>query len=407
MKPLHYMGVGIFLGLLAGFIIAWQVKPTAGNVSSDSTSPLETRVKQRSASIRPPGRFAPSEFSRRWQEADEGDDSEQKRGELLADLGPAEFPVLLAEMLAKAGLSGLDNPGDNQLRELFKAWHAKAPEAALAWMRDLSKPEDRLRLLWEIVNEIAETDLDAAVSVLRQEGNIEEGLIVIPDKLLEKAVAQGEDKLLEVCKLGLKRSGDWPASCQMDYPGKFDFRRVLDGLAAAQAELGEQVRFTNLPGNLISEWAKRNFQDACAWLREGKIVPFNGLSDLIGAVPPADAGALLASVFDPAAPEDKRYDDVVREIYRRPTPDMLEAFLQAAPAERAAHLDGLFNGLRAANLGELHALILERMSSEQRAIALRRNFTNEVDSQTRTELTRLLRGLGHGDKEIQALLPEL
>lgn len=321
---------------------------------------------------------------------------------------PAEFPDLLAEMDDKAGLSGLDNPGDNQLRQLFNAWDAKAPEAALAWLRALPKPEDRHRLLWDIVDKIAESNLDGAVSILRQYGTDDEGFIVIiPDKLLEKAVDQGEDKLLEVCKLGLKRGGDWPSSCQMSYPEDFDFRRVLDGLAAAQAEMGEQARFAIVPSNLISEWAKRDFQGAWAWSRQGKPVPHNYTSDLIEVIAPADVGVLLASVFDPAAPEDKRYQEVNSEFYRKPSPEVLEAFLEAAPGERAVHLGGLFDDLRGGNLGEIHALLLERMSPEQRAEALRRNFKNGMDSQTRSSLARLLRGLGHGDKEIHLLLPDL
>lgn len=340
------------------------------------------------------GRLAPSEFSRRWQETDDEVDGEEKREALIAGLGPAEFPALLAEMDDKAGLSGLDSPGANQLRQLFKAWHAKAPEAALAWLRALPKPGDRHRLLWDIVDGVAETDLDGAVSMLRQYGTDDEGFIVIiPDKLLEKAMEQGEDKLLEVCKLGLRHSGDWPSSCQLSYPQGFDFRRVLDGLAAAQTAIGEQGRFANVPSNLLSEWAKREFQGAWAWLQENKTVPDNGRPDLIRAVPPADAGALLGSVFDPAAPEDQRYEEVNRELYRKPSPEMLEAFLQAAPGGRTAHLGGLFDESRGGNLGEIHALLLERMSPEQRAEALRRNFKNGVDPQTRSSLARLLLGL--------------
>jgi hypothetical protein len=408
MKPLHYAGAGVFAGALAGFIIAWQVKPTAENSSSDSASPLQTRVERRSAGARPIGRFAPSEFSQRWQEMCDEEDVEAKREALLASLGPAEFPALLAEMDDKAGLSGLDNPGENQLRLLFKAWHAKAPDAALTWLRALPKPEDRHRLLWDIVDEIAESNLDGAVSILRQYGTDDEGFIVIiPDKLLEKAVTLGEDKLLEICKLGLNRGGDWPSSCEISYPEGFDFRRVLDGLAAAQAGTDEQARFANLPGNLISEWAKRDFRSAWAWSLGGKSVPDNDTSDLIDATPPADAGVFLAAVFDPAAPEDKRYNEVIRQFYRKPSPEMLEAFLEAAPGEREVHLRGLFDDLGRSNLGEIHGLLLERMSPDQRAEALRRNFSNGMDSQTRSSLARLLRGLGHGDEEINLLLPDL
>lgn len=72
-------------------------------------------------------------------------------------------------------------------------------------------------MLWNIADEIAESNLHGAVSTLHQYGTDEEGFIVIiPDKLLKKAVTLGEDMLLEICKLGLNRGGDWPSSCQID-----------------------------------------------------------------------------------------------------------------------------------------------------------------------------------------------
>lgn len=85
---------------------------------------------------------------------------------------------------------------------------------------------------------------------------------------------------------------------------------------------------------------------------------------------------------------------------------MLEAFLGAAPSARAVRLGSLFDDLRGSDLGEIHGLLLERMSSEQRAETLRHNFTNGMDSQTQSSLARLLRGLGHGNAEIHLLLPE-
>lgn len=406
MMSLHYVGVGVVAGALAGFSIAWHLKPSGSDFASDSVSPLQARVDRRPVSSRPLGRAAPSAFSQQWEELENDEDGKEKREALLAGLGPEEFPALMAEMDDKAGLSGLDNPGDNQLRDLFNAWFRKAPDVALAWLRALPKAKDRQRLLYGIVDEVAEIDPDRAVSMLRQDGADENGHIFIPDRLLEKAVSQSEDKLLEICKLGLHRGGDWPNSCRMSFPEGFDFRRVLDGLAAAQAEIGEDGRFASIPSNLVSEWAKRDFQSAWNWLKDDKTVIYNGMSDLIGSVPPADAGALLAAGFDATAKEDKRYEDAVMEMYRTPSPEMLEAFLQAAPGERAVHLSGLFDELKCSNLGELQPLLLERMSPQQRSEALQRNFKNGTDPQTRSTLARLLRGLGHDEEEIQSLLPE-
>ena len=400
------MAIGILAGAVVGFITAWQLKPAVGNPESAADSPLRTRVERRPTTPHPLGKPAPSAFSLRWEELGNDDDCEEKREALLANLGPAEFPALLAEMADNAGLSGLGNSEDDQLSQLFIAWFGKAPDDALVWMRQLHKASDRQRLLCEIVNHIAETDTDRAISLLRQYGADDEGHIFIPRKLLEKTAAQGADKLLEVCRFGLNRGGDWPCPCEISIPQGFEFRKVLDGLAAAQLEIGDDGRFASVPCNLVTEWAKRDFKSAWAWLMEGKSVVYNGTSDLIRSVPPAEAGALLGEVFDHATKDKNPYADAASALYSCPSSEMLEAFLKTASGDRSANLNGLFDALRGGNLGELQSLLLERMRPEQRADALRRNFKEGTDSQTKSALARLLRGLGHSDEEIQSLLPE-
>ncbi len=402
MKPYQLLGAGMLTGLVVGFVVAWQIKPTAGNAESAADMPLRTRVERRPTTSNPLGKPAPSAVLQRWEELQNDDDGEGKREALLSALCKEEFPQLLAEISSKARFSGLDDP--SQLHDFFKAWHSKAPDAALVWLRTLPKVQDRQRLMLEIVDEVAESNLEDALAMLRQNVHAE-GYISITNMVLEKAAAQGAEKLMEVCKLGIG-AVERPvfSSWQVSFPEGFDFKRVLDDLAATKAEFGEGERFGAVPTNLLSEWGNRDFQAALAWLKEGKDVPDNGCSDLIAAVPPAQAGALLALTFDPTAPESNRYKDVAFALYRITSSEILDAFLQAAPGERATHIGGLFD--EPSCIGEFQALLLERMSAELRAEALSRNFKNGVDPQTKSALTRLLVGLGHSEVEIQTLLPE-
>ena len=290
MKPFHRLVIGILAGAAGGFIMAWQLKPAVGNPESAADIPLRTRMERRPTTTHPLGKPAPSAFSLRWEELEDDEDGEQKREGLLAALSADDFPQLLAEISGKAGLTGLGYEENEQLEEVFKVWHAKAPEAALGWLRSLPKAEDREGLLHAIVEEAAETDLDAALAILSQNGRDKDGRISVPDKVLEKAANLGAEKLLEVCKLGLGRSRDGTYDRELGrYPTDFDFKLVLDGLAAAAVELGEDGSFARVPGNLLSEWAKRDLQAAWAWSREGKTVSGNEMSSLIAVTSPAAA----------------------------------------------------------------------------------------------------------------------
>jgi hypothetical protein len=131
------------------------------------------------------------------------------------------------------------------------------------------------------------------------------------------------------------------------------------------------------------------------------------MSSLIAVTSTADAGALLGSAFDPAAND---YLDAQRALFEKPSPEMLDAFLQAAPGDRAAHLDGLFSlGWSGdVDFDEFRSLILERMSPEHRVEVLRnKTKDSRVNSKVWTALTRTLRALGHSEEEIQTLQPEL
>lgn len=408
----------MILGGILGFSIAWQVKPAVMVATAEVAPPQRTRAGRQEGAYgaRPAaGKSAASAYSQRWQRPvvdsaalfafsrrwdDTGqEDSGGRKEALCATLGPNEFPPLIAGICANAGLSGLDGHRYDQLRALFKAWHAKAPETALAWWRTLPEDEFSQELFGKVAENLSESNLDGALAMLRQDSSTS-----IPRAVAQKAAMQGADKLLEVCTLKATRQDISQGSCQLVFPKDFDFKRVLNGLAAAQSGLGEGETFRSVPINLLRDWAKRDAQGASAWLKEGKKVVYNGIGEFIwGAtegVPPAAAGTTLAAVFDPTKPADRCYDDVRGAFRNHPSPEMLDAFLQAAPGDRAEHLAGLFDG---SSDNEMQALLLERMSPAQRIEVVRVRYKDTqgaFSAQVRT-----LRALGHSEEDIREMLP--
>ena len=272
-------------------------------------------------------------------------------------------------------------------------------------------------MLGAIVDGLVATDLDAALALLRQQGSYVCGHVTIPDILLEKAPAHGADTLMEICRLGLN-----PGSCTvgmpLTYPDGFDFKRVLDGLAEAKAAFGEDAGFSLLPTNLVAKWAELDPPAAWAWLQQGEIIVFNGTKEFFEAYASTEAGTakdvgvLLASTFEPAADPDRCYDNVWAALGARPSPEMLESFLEAAPGERATLLDGLFDHAWSWLGGkpeQVHvcALLLDRMTPSQRLETLRRNGIYLPDEEQQRALIPVLRRLGHSEEEIQTLWPML
>lgn len=148
MKVMRYVGAGFCAGALGGVHNRMAGEIRCGRCLVACRLAIEDKRQERNGARRvlclQPGSHLRIflKGGRKWTTTKMAKKS-ARREALLAGLGPAEFPALLAEMDDMAGLSGLDNPGENQLRLLFKAWHAKAPDAALTWLNALPKSEDR------------------------------------------------------------------------------------------------------------------------------------------------------------------------------------------------------------------------------------------------------------------------
>jgi hypothetical protein len=401
--------IAISVAFLAGFAIAWLAKPVTAQVAAESIPAPRMRVERPAHDTHRPTSAKPAEFFQRMQEAGS---NKSKLNAVLAAVTPAEIPGLLADFQARAGVSGLRGEEMIQFQELVKTWYTTTPAAALAWLHGLPKPRDREQLLEQIAVGLAETDLDGALALLRQERSSEQVGVSIPSELIEKAVTQGEAKLVEVCRLGLGLGRGGDKGTHLIFPGDFDFKRVFDGLAEGLAAFGKDGGYDNLPTNLIGEWTKRDPQAAWEWLQQGKAykVPakFEGRFDeffesYAQTAPPEEAGLFLGTVFA----SDKDFNNPMCALTAQPSLELLDAFLQAAPGERSERLQRLFKWSigwrRGWDHGKVRFLLLERMTPEQRLEALR--SYREPSTKQEQELIPVLRRLGHSEEEIRTLLP--
>lgn len=387
---------------LAGFGIAWWLKPnaTSANTAATPPRPAKTRIERpaRHATAKP----ATDAFFQRVKEVEGVED---KHRAIIDEVTAEQIPELLAELQSRTGMRIPDYSNWKLIEELVMAWHAKAPDDAVAWVAALKNKHDRKELLEKIATLMAATDLDAALRLMNQHPT-PWGVSF----LMETAVSQGEDQLVKVCKQTIGSTAPTPK--RLSYPADFGFQRTLEGLAAAQAAAGENGQNGVVPGNLLREWAERDSHAAWAWLQQGKKVTFNGTLEFLQGYAtvgkPDEVGSLLASIFDPTSIPDDRYMTTLR-VLNGESPEMLDSFLQAAPGDRTAHLNGLLDQStpysEGSNIHKIRAMILERMDPAMRVQALRRNYSERgADGETRHELVPTLMKLGHSEEEIQSLL---
>ena len=347
-----------------------------------------------------------------------GDDQEQ-RDALFGPIQQQEIPRLLEKLKGRAGFHGLEYEDRAALRGLLTTWYVKSPAAALAWLEGVEKNNERNELVGGIAEDLAKTDLEAAMNLLRMQEPDNLGIGAFSSGLFTAALDKGVDELLELCRVGLY-CGPWRgiSSQSVPYPEGFDFQRALDGLAEIKGGFGDDAKFMALPSNLIGEWTKRDPQAAWAWLQSGKSVDGSGKIEFFASyattAKPTEVAALLAADFRPDAPADERYKNIVWVLDDHPSSEMIDSILEAAPGDRAAILQGLLNAhvaflFEPDNIDPNCKLILERMEPAERLAGLKRiisegGFIDDKDT-VMEGITRLLLPMGHSPEEIRSLFP--
>ncbi len=329
--------------------------------------------------------------------------------EELEAIDPSEIPALLAALADRAGYYGLGYEDEEVLEQLLLRWYAADPDAALVWTLGVKTTGDRRQLLNQLVRHEAENDLDRAIDLARRYARDEDGDISLPDVLMEQAVDEGADKLLEVCRLGVS-DADGTRGIPVDYPSGFPFRDTLEAIADLAASLEDGQSLSMVPSNLLAEWARRDPEAAYAWLASGRKVPFNGeVGDFVEGYAEvatnAEVGAFAAGLFDPDERPARRYDTAFDILSEVPEGETLEGFLEglADPGAREQHLEGLFLRSQSAYGGgydRAREQVLLAMAPEMR---VRLMSQSTLTASKRRELVPLLRRLGHSEEEIAAM----
>ena len=257
----------------AGFGVAWWLKP--------EPPPVEAGIEAASPKVVPRRPGADTGVREQVVTADTVLDAladlrhrDEEFAKELGALEPDEIPALLSALRDRAGYFGLGHADEDVLKKLVVRWYDGAPEEALLWVMSLESEEDRQSLLREVVNHEADRDFDAALALARRVSPGDDDPFRFLDRLQQKAAELGPDKLLQLARLSVGKTGV-SSGFGPTYPPDFDFRKMLDGLAELHESLGEGEKITSVPANLLEEWARRDPQAAFEWVSQGGEAPFN------------------------------------------------------------------------------------------------------------------------------------
>ncbi|MFK7910077.1 MAG: hypothetical protein AB8F34_05685, partial [Akkermansiaceae bacterium] len=175
-------------------------------------------------------------------------------------------------------------------------WYMESPEKALAWVKGASSDQEHVNeLLGDLVANVAKIDFHKGFELAKAEAG---AIKLSPGNALKAlynaSLTHGTKSTLEVAQFGVlsqrditKSSGfSYPPGVQvhtakeqgyaiLEYPKEFDFLATMNGLAGMHAALKELEYHRVLPGNLLSEWVKRDHIAAWKWLEQGRKLPGN------------------------------------------------------------------------------------------------------------------------------------
>lgn len=401
------------LSFAAGFLIAWLAKPGQdGRPAEVAPTVSETRRTQRETATR----RATAAESRTDAHLDKLLEGEHPGwlSNAAEGITPDDYPLLLAALQRKAGLTGLDSKGRGLLDHLVTSWYDNHPDDALQWVLGIGNPNDESELLGEIIGHLADKDPAAAIALAEQHGAAAGREIDMPYEMREAMAKLDPDEFARVTSMFLSSNGFSGSS--ISFPSNFRFEETLDRLAEASKQLPEGKGFQCVPSNLLSEWAKRDFNAAWAWAHSGKEVSFNRVDGLLDeyarTADSKDVANLAVSLL--AQPETEDYDSKpIRQVWQllseRPTPEVLGLYFEQAPGNRQDNLNRLFEMAQSGSGGSYDTfkeVLLRQMTPGERAAVFEHQKASGSSCVDRDDYEPILHRLGHSPEEIDRMLPK-
>ncbi|HEY8992138.1 MAG TPA: hypothetical protein VIM46_09205 [Luteolibacter sp.] len=408
--PMKFPRLILCFGIFgSGFATSWLVKPTAGG--ADSPAPVPVR-EHASNSTRPVKDAAKPRFAEQLKALVEARYNEAKTKEALDQVKTEDFPRLIDELMRKAGFTGLDSEGSQALNSLIESWYGRDADAALAWVRGIENTQDRESLLGRLIGSLLKKDFNQGFALLLQDGRRQDGGWIIPYEFSEKLGSLSEEEMLRMLGRLVSTNGAYTGrNLPIQLPDEFDYQRVLDGLIELKKGLKGKESLAFVPGNLLTEWAKRDPKSAWAWLQQGQVLEGNDLSAFYKgyrsiATTDEITSFLVSATADGNGSGKQRLYTAWRILAEEPDLQTVTMFVQKLPGDRSVNLRDLFGAAThgsGGNFDQFKEIVLREMSAAEREQAFA-VYYQPTSFRAEEFYKPLLRQLGHSDEEIQRML---
>jgi hypothetical protein len=275
-------------------------------------------------------------------------------------------------------------------------------------------------MLTSIIGKLAEKDLDAALAMAKRYGADDGRHLDMPEQIKAGLSKTNAEELLRIMGLFTRVRGQ--SGGPVEFADGFDFQRVLEGVAEMNARLKPQdANVAFMPSNLLSEWAKRDWDAAWKWALADKDRDLSKLVKSVAGTTSTEDYAGLAAFAAAAPNRDPRWNDsqVWDILAERPSPELIAGFFAQAPGERQENLSRILvasDGFGGGHYDAAQEVLLSQMTPAERLAAFQsevfvahlnepRERVPQIYKYTREKYTSLLRRLGHSEAEIQQMFP--
>jgi hypothetical protein len=293
---------------------------------------------------------------------------------------------------------------------LLMQWFEKAPREAENWLARLDHAADRMRFGEKLVETAAAANYDEAVRLMRQLCRDQDEVVHIPNVLMDMAVKQGAEALIELLSFSHGPGGG--IGHRPEYPEGFDFRTALDGYSNLSANGIHPVTF---PWNLLDEWANRDPEAAIVWAanhRGGEISM--DLSEYFGRLDsPKKLATALGTIASAESPSPKVFTSMAFALVSKHSEDIPAVLAQFPAGEDATKIR---SGLLAtthdlgAEVDDFRMKLLAGLSPNERLGVVAEVVAASGDQvwyqDSRDALATTMVQLGHSPEEVSAIIPK-
>jgi hypothetical protein len=395
-----------------GYAAAWSAKPDVPPAAT-ADALVQTRAAPRAVDrVRPARNPADPGIHKRLDELLEKKVVSQRTGQGNLDISEQDYPRLLKALAERAGMTGLDRDQERLMEKLVVDWYQASPDAALDWVLGLKSEKDTSKLLSGIMASLFEKDWKDGVAFAEQYGAAEGRDLEMPYGMIDGLGKLDASSLLRVIDTFPSRSGGISGR-PVNFSSDFDFCQALDGLSERLEKFPKGTRMAFIPSNLLSEWAKRDFDSALQWARSRKEVPLNPIGDAFktkAATVGVDefAGIVVQLMNEPNQDQEKAHRMAWDIMKQSPNPELVGSVLRQLSGNRQEHLSQM---LATSFLGQgsiyetFQESVLSQMTAAERIGAFQSEAVKKIGPYFEfSSMTPMLLRLGHTQQEIDQMV---